>query len=377
MPVMLAEVRRDGLAAELKRLGFPGSVSFDGTVVAVGAAIVPPVGNFTATAFGSRILDSYRTGAGLLFSANLEQIGAKPVGTSVVGFDNMRFLIAEQKGTLAAPVHMASLTFNGARHGMASWLAAPGPMGSLEFVSKDATFAASFVTRDPRQLLDEVLAMAGGDASKVGSGVLNDVADSLGGEATIAFDGAVLPTPAWEAAVEVENASRLQRAIEQAVPTVKKEQVDERTYYSIAETPMPIHYTFVDGYWLLGSSRAQLMRAISNRAAALTLPRSAEFRAQMPQDGNTFFSGLLYYNLGSTLGPIADQLKSTGMLTPQLQTQVDTLMANRTPSLVYVYGETDRIQVGSRSNLFQMGLQALLSGNPLMGLPMAPIGKAQ
>ena len=140
---------------------------------------------------------------------------------------------------------------------------------------------------------------------------------------------------------------------------------------------MPIHYTCVDGYWLLGSSRAQLMRAISNRAAALTLPRSAEFKAQMPQDGNTFFSGLLYYNLGSTLGPIADQLKSTGMLIPQLQSQVDTLTANRTPSLVYVYGETDRIQVGSRSSLFQMGLQALLSGNPLMGLPMTSVGKAQ
>ena len=377
MPVMLAEVRRAGLAAELARLGFPGSVSFDGAVVAVGAAVVPPVGNFTTTAFGARILDSYRSGAGLLFSANLEQIVAKPVGTSVVGLDNMRFLIAEQKGTLAAPVNTASLTFNGARHGMASWLAAPGPMGSLEFFSKDATFAASFVTRDPRQLLDEVIAMTGGDTSTVSSGVLNDVADSLGGEATIAFDGAVLPTPAWEVAVEVENAARLQGAIEQAVPTVKKEQVDGRTYYSIAETPMPIHYTFVDGYWLLGSSRAQLMRAISNRAAALTLPRSAEFKAQMPQDGNTFFSGLLYYNLGSTLGPIADQLKSTGMLTPQLQSQVDTLTANRTPSLVYVYGETDRIQVGSRSSLFQMGLQALLSGNPLMGLPMTSVGKAQ
>jgi hypothetical protein len=206
---------------------------------------------------------------------------------------------------------------------------------------------------------------------------LDDVASALGGEGTIAFDGALLPTPAWEAALELDNASQLQSAMERVIPSITKEVVDGRTYYAITVLPMPLHYTFVDGYWLIGSTRAQLMRSISNRAAALTLPRSPEFRAQIPQDGQTFFSGLMYYNLGTTIGPIADQLKSAGLLTPDLQTAVDSLTTNRTPGLVYVYGEPDRIQVGSRSNLFQMGLQALISGNPLMGLPMPGLSKAQ
>jgi len=375
-PVILAEVKREGLAQELANLGFPGDVSFDGYIVAIGASSVPPVGNFTTTPFGSQILDRYRDGVSLLFSANLEQIAPDAVENTVAGFDNMRFLIAEQKGTIAAPIHSASLMFNGARHGVASWLAAPGPMGSLEFVSKDATFAASFVARDPRQLLDEVLKIAA-PGNTTDLSLLNDVADSLGGEATIAFDGAVLPTPAWEVAVELNDALRLQSAIEKTPLTLAKEVVEGRTYYTISEIPMPVHYTYVDGYWLLGSSRAQLMRAISNRAAGLALPRSAEFKAQLPQDGHTYFSGLLYYNLGSTVGPIADQLKTTGMLTPQLQSQVDMLMTNRTPSIIYVYGEPDRIQVGSRSNLFQMGLQALLSGNPMAGLPFTGIGATQ
>jgi hypothetical protein len=226
-------------------------------------------------------------------------------------------------------------------------------------------------------LLDEILAMTGSHGLNMNRALLDDVASSLGGEATIAMDGALLPTPAWEVAVEVDNASRLQGAIEKVAPTVTKDVVDGRAYYSITDTPMAIHYTFVDGYWLLGPSRAQLMRAISNRAAGITLPRSAEFRAQMPQDGHTFFSGLLYYNLGSTIGPMADQLKSMGMLTPQLQSQVETLTANRTPSLIYVYGEPDRIQIGSHSNLFQMGLTALASGNPLAGLPLMGFGGSQ
>ncbi|MEO5926033.1 MAG: FecR domain-containing protein [Bryobacteraceae bacterium] len=375
-PILLAEVRRAGLAAELQRLGYPGAVSFDGSVVAVGSASVPPVGTFVSTPFGAQIADRYRLGAGLLFSANLEQIGAAPVRDSVAGLDNMRFLIAEQKGPLAAPVHSATLSFNGARKGIASWLASPGPMGSLEFVSKDATFAASFLARDPRQLLDEVLTMAAVDRTKLDLSGLDEVAGALGGEVTIAFDGAILPTPAWEVAVELDDAIRLQGAIEKAL-SVTKEVVDGRTYYSVTATPMPLHYTFVDGYWLLGSSRAQVMRAISNRAASQTLPRSVEFRSQIPPDGQTYFSGLMYYNLGVTVGPIADQLKAAGMLTPELQSQVNTLMTNRTPGLVYVYGEPDRIQVGSRSNLFQMALQALISGNPLTGVPMSGMGGAQ
>ena len=230
--------------------------------------------------------------------------------------------------------------------------------------------------RDPRQLLDEVRAMSG-VGSDADRRFMDEVSGSLGGEVTMAMDGALLPTPAWVVAVELENAPRLQSAIEQLLPSVKKEVADGRTYYSISETSMPVHYTFVEGYWLLGSTRAQLMRAISNRTAGLTLSRSPEFRAQMPQDGYTYFSGLMYYNFGSTLGPIVDQLKSTGMLTAQTQAQADSLMANRAPSLIYVYGETDRIQVGSRSTLFQMGLQALMAGNPLMGLPMPSAGKAQ
>jgi hypothetical protein len=226
-------------------------------------------------------------------------------------------------------------------------------------------------------LLNEVLAMAAPNGAGPAQNVLDDVASSLGGEATIAFDGALLPTPDWQAAIELDNAARLQTAIESVLPAIKKEVVDGRTYYSAAETPVPLHYTYVDGYWLIGSTRALLMRSISNRAAALTLPRSAEFRAQIPQDGPSFFSGLLYYNLGSTVGPIADQLKSAGLLTPQLQSQVDTLTANRAPGLVYVYGEPDRIQVGSRSSLFQLGLQALIAGDPLAGLPFLAQGRTQ
>jgi ferric-dicitrate binding protein FerR (iron transport regulator) len=393
-PVILGEVQQDGLVDELRREGYTLPVSFDGNIVAMGLAAVPG-GGFTSTPFGAKLLERYSSGAGLLFAANAEQFSPPSVVTPAgvpIGFENLRYVIAEQKGSLQAPVQTAMIAFNGERTGLASWLAAPGPMGSLEFVSPDATFAAAFVSRDPRDLLDELIKMSApiadtsaGFWAHAGVNVLDDIAGSLGAEATITLDGALLPTPSWKVAIEVDSAERLQWAIEQiaaATPQyqpqnplkVTSEAVDGRTYYTVTpgDSGAPINYTFVDGYWLIAPSRALLMKAIQDRDAALTLPRSAPFRAQMPVDGQAFFSALLYFNMAPMVGPMADQLKASGLLDAETQSKLDAVTANRTPGLVYVYGEPDRIQVGSRSNLMQMGLQTLaaISSGNVTGMPM-------
>ncbi len=404
--MILAEVRRDGLPQHLQQLGFTDPLALDGNLIALNAAAVPPPSQFTSTPFGSRVLASYRAGAGLLFAADMEQIVSSNVpstnvdtAAAITGIDSLRFLIAESKTNLGAQENTATFTFSGARHGIASWLAAPGPMGTLEFVSPEATFASSFVTRDPRAMIEELLAAGGPQASgwitdfQRASGVnpLDDIAGTLGGEATLAFDGALLPVPSWKLAVEVQSPDRLQTAVETVLATaqaqfpdsnfsVTSETVDGHVYYAASLDRFSLSYTYVDGYLLAGSTRALLMAAISNRAAALTLPRSDQFRAQMPLDGHQNFSGILYYNLGSVVGPLADQLKSSGLLTPEQETAIAGLTANRAPSLVYVYSGTDQILVGSRSGLLDLGLQAmasLASGNPLGFLPMTGLGGPQ
>jgi len=253
-------------------------------------------------------------------------------------------------------------------------------MGSLEYVSPQATFATSFVTRDPRQLLTELLTAGGPTAMAVmttiqqnaGFSPLDDVAASLGGEATIAIDGALLPIPSWKIALEVDNPSRLEFAIEQAVASIRLKSPDSgigitnqtvygRTFYTIAFTKpaMQIDYVFVDGYLLAGPNRALLTSAIDGRASGMTLPRSVTFRAQLPVDSHTDFSALAYYNLGSAVGPIVDQLTATGLLTPEQQKQVSALTSNRKPTLVYAYGSVDQILVGSRNSIAGLGLDAL------------------
>jgi len=386
-PIVLAEVRQTGLDAYLTQIGMTGPRAFDGNLVVLGATTVPPVGQFPASPLGAQLLASYQNGTGLLLAANMEQIVTQNVPTAnvpnpaaIVGFDNLRFVVAESKTSAASPLNTASFTFSSARHGLASWLATPGPMGSLDFVSPQASFATAFVTRDPRQLLSELLAAVGPQATaalaaiqlNAGFSPLDDVAGSLGGEAAIAVDGPLLPIPSWKVAVEVDNPSRLEFAIEQAAAAAQRnapqsgialsnETVNGRTFYTLTIAKMPIQYVFVDGYLLIAPNRGLLTSAIDGRSSGQTLPASTTFRAQLPLDTHTNFSAIAYYNLGSAVGPIVDQLNASGLLTHEQQKQISTLTANRAPTLVYAYGATDQILVGSRNSIAGMGLDALSS----------------
>ena len=392
-PIVLAEVRQSGLDGYLTQLGMNGPRAFEGNVVVLGANAVPPQGQFPATPLGARMLQSYQNGAGLLLAADMEQIVSQnvvannvatpvPNPAAITGIDNLRFIVAESKVDPASPVNTASFAFSGTRHGLASWLGAPGPMGSLEFVSPQASFATAFVTRDPRELLSELLTTAGPQAALVlsmiqqhaGFSPLDDVAASLGGEAAIAIDGPLLPVPSWKIAIEVENPTRLEWAIEQAVATVHatvhndesgvalSNQTDNgRTFYALSLGKMNIAYVFVDGYMLLGPNRTVLTSAIDGRASGQTLPRSDVFRAQLPLDTHVDFSAVAFYNLASTVGPIVDQLKTSGLLTPEQQQRISALTANRQPTLVYAYGSPDQITVGTRNSITGLGLDAISS----------------
>jgi hypothetical protein len=360
------------------------------------AAIVDSGGQsgFLSTPLWSRVSQSYQSGAGWLFAADMEQIVRQNVpksqnvtnATEISGLDNVHYLVIERKENLGRTENSAALSFSGSRHGLMSWLANPGPMGTLDFVSPEATFAASFVIKNPGSALQELVGMAGTQSGpsavlsdfqqQTGINLLNDVAANLGGEMTVAFDGPLLPTPSWKVAIEVDNPARLEWAIEQAVTTAQHDYPDAAAtltnstvgglaYHTLksAKLPVEIDYVFTDGYMLIAPTQALLEAAIQNRASGLTLQRSAAFRAQLPQDGHANFSGLLYYNLGSIVGPVVDQLKKGGLMTPDQQKSAEALTSNREPGLVYAYGEPDRIVVASRSGFFGLSLDTLIGLN--------------
>lgn len=377
---------RDGVVA----------VSPDRSKIYEVAALIdrPGASAFAKSSLGSRIAESYRDGAGWLFSVDMEQILAdsvhagKPRLATASGIASVKDLVVERREVAGRTEHRAVLSFNGARRGIASWLAAPGPMGAMDFVSPDASVAASFVFKNPQLMMDDLFAMlqtAEPDfarclwefESATGVSIPGDLAGAIGGEISIALDGPVLPQPAWKVAVDVYDPVKLQSTIERllaafqkqpAAATINlrldKEEAGGRTFYTLqaAGAPMAVHYVFVDGYFLAAPDRALLTQAIQNRRNGYTLSRSSGFAALLPHDGYANFSGLIYQNLGSVLGPLAEQLKSVSGLagvTDAQRQSIGALASHIEPTLVYAYGEPDRIKVGSTGSFFGMSLDNL------------------
>ena len=300
---------------------------------------------------------------------------------ALTGLTDVEYLIAERKGSGAQVQNHAQLTFVNQRRGLASWLAAPAPIGGLDFVSTEAGAVAAFISKNPADMLDDVLNVAdagGKDASaKIAEGESElkiqfhrDLADTLGGEVTIALDGPILPTPSWKIVAEAKDPGRLQSTIQQLVTDVNDHVKGEHpglaleqnaanglTFYTIRSTdatkPFEATYTFTDGYMILGPSRALVMNAIAIHQNGNSLAHSADFRALLPQDEQPDVSAVLYQNLAPVIQPIAQQLSAS-----QLQS-LKQIAAETKPSVVCAYGESNAIRVASSSRLFGFDLNTL------------------
>jgi FecR protein/Putative zinc-finger len=347
---------------------------------------------FAGTDFGQRITTVYGRGAEILFAANLGQIlnsthpqqgDSRALRNS--GFNDVKYLIATRGESSSQGDNRITLEFNGQRRGIASWLAAPAPMGSLDYVSSNAGAAVSFVAKQPALMLDDIFSTIGASDpnfsknlaqtnSELGLNIHDDLARTLGGELTLALDGPVLPTPSWKAIVEVNDSGALELAVDKLVQAVNRDaqkhnqpgvtlnqaQVGGRTFYTIQSQGVGLttewDYTFADGYMIMAPSRALVVAALQTHAGGTSLARSPSFRALLPSDNQANFSAMMYQNLSPILKPLASHLTSG-----QLEL-VQQLAADAKPSVFCAYGESDRIEVASSGKLFDLnpGLPTLI-----------------
>jgi FecR protein/Putative zinc-finger len=400
-PVFLAETKREGFAGFMAQLKAPlhvetrnGLVAFGpekDSVTAMAAALDAPAGGFAGTPFYSRIEESYRDGAGILIAADLQAIGA---GKEIGG---VRYFIGEEKQINGQMEARASIGFDGPRTGIASWLAAPAPMGTLEYVSPDATIVTAFVVKNPAVILDEIGTVRGltaVDASKAladaqqktGIDLRNDLAAALGGEFSLSLDGPALPVPSWKLVIEAYEPAKVQSTIKKMVDVYNREtvgaghqpvKVDEetfegRTYYSLIGSGGPlteVHYTFSGGYLIAGPTRALVARALQVKTAGTSITRSSAFVALVPRDRYANFSAVIYQNLGTTLAPIAGLL---GGMLPQGrpgQPNPMAVLGDMKSTMIAAYGEPDRISVATSGNLLGMNPSALLTGGLSGAIP--------
>ncbi|MBD0373592.1 MAG: DUF3352 domain-containing protein, partial [Pyrinomonadaceae bacterium] len=366
----------------------------------------PEANPFTQSPFYARINETYADGAGLVVAADLQKIIAQlvqrdantPEGEKRValyrqlGLLDLKHFVVEQKEKDNHTYSQAALTFNEQRKGIASWLAQPGPMGSLEFISPEANIVAAFVVKEPVSLVDDLLGYletaSPGLQAKLKEieaehklNLRNDIAAPLGGEYAFAIDGPVLPTPSWKMIFEVYDQAKLQQTLGRIVEEVNKEAAKDgkgglalesetsggQTFYTLKSVDfgLELHYTYVNGYMIAAASRALVDRAIRYRQSGQTLLQSARFRAGLPADGNTNFSALFYHDLAPLLKPLADRVQNTSQLPKEGQDALKAMAADGQPTLAYAYAQGDRITLASNTDGGPFGL----SPASILGLP--------
>jgi ferric-dicitrate binding protein FerR (iron transport regulator) len=385
-PAFLAETKRDGFPEFLKKnvpgvavAARPGLVVFGpeaAAVEALAASLDATSAAFQATTFHTRIAEAYQQGAGMLFCADLAHVDKAAEG-------GVQYIVAGQKVVDQHMEMRATLGVTGQASSIAQWLAQPAAMGSLDYVSPEATFVAGFVVRDPAAIVEQVRSagklFGASDAPAQLSPVQQQLAATLGGEFSVSFDGPIFP-PSWKLVVEVYDPAKALAAIRQIVDTYNQdaakegrkplrtgqETVEGRVYYMVAGAdPNPLteaHYTFADGYLIAGPTRSLIAKALQTKLSGASIAHSAKFAAMQPRDQFANYSAIVYENLGTTLAPLAGLIGS--FAPPEARMGKNNPLAqlgNIKPMLLAAYAGKDQITFAANGEA--LPFHNLLSGN--------------
>ena len=344
---------------------------------------------FAAGAFGKQIAAAYSRGAGVILAADVHQMmgnrlyagrtnghangQANQAAIENSGIEDVQYLIAEHRESNGVPENHLNLQFSGSRQRVASWLAAPAPMGSLDYVTPNAALVVALLSKDPKAIADDILAMAVPDEAqknnlaeteaKLQINFRDDLASNLGGEFLLSLDGPVLPTPSWKAVIEVRDPERLENTLERLAQSVsnlgngngahsiaiESSEIGGQRFYAVHDQTLGhivVQYTFADGYMIVAPDRALLIEALHTHASGLSLARSAAFKASLPKDENENYSAIAYQNLGPVLTPLLSQVSGESAQT------IRQLAADARPTTICAWGKDSRIEAASDSHLF-------------------------
>lgn len=329
------------------------------------AAVQATLGQGAATPFAQEIARRYQRGAGWMLALNIEGMPiASDKDALALGADKVRHAFFEQRVENGIDQNEAGVSFTGARTGFASWIGAPAAAPSSEYVSSDAVFALSGVTKNPRAAFDEFVAMMSKlqpnfaedlrqFEAMTGIKLGDDLAASLGSDFTFAIETPTLPMPGWTWSSEVLRPTALDASIRRFVDLVNQhttdatkrmtftqEQSNGRSWNVLKSPAGALQWTYDRGYLVASMDRAIAIKALNTRNGGFPLVRSAKFRSRLPLANSVHQSGFFWLNASQALQLLAQAM-------PALKSFAE----NREPVLIALAGENDRIVASSRTRL--------------------------
>ena len=329
---------------------------------------------FLSTPFGTRVAREYRDGLTLLVAANLEAaINKIPPPRQnpdfqQSGFAEAKYLVWDHKRIEGKDVSQSELSFSVPRHGIAAWLAKPGPLNSLEFVSPEALFDVSLKLSSPAQIFDEILAMSkpgpGSPLATVsqaekalGLSVREDLLGTLDGEISLELDDLRPQRATWRAVLGVKDVPHLQKTLRAllAATQTKVDQAEEDgiSYNTLRLPSSPafseISYTFLDNFLVIGSGRDIIKQSAKLHRSGDSLLKSEKFRAATPPGHTADASAVWYQN------PKAMALFQMQRFAPDLAGSLTSALNDAPPAVAFAYGEESSIKSASTNSLLDIG----------------------
>ncbi len=339
------------------------------------------------TPFAREIAARYKRGAGWLVGMDIESIlslagGAGTpgaAGSDFVGAHQTKHLFLERRDTQGAEENAMTVTFKGPRMGMASFLANSGSGGAAEYIPGEVIAAGYASTREPKQMFEEMLALATRSdpsvlsrlaqaESALGVSLSNDLAASIGTESAIGVESISTKGPVWIMATLVNNPATLDTSIRRLVQglnaesekagrtqgiTIEQETTNGRTWMSMKSSaaPLAMVWTYDRGYLVAGSDRAAVLRAIATRNGGSPLVWSQEFQQQLSGQAGLHPSGFAWLN---TKGAF----QSYAALVPN--PAIRNLITGRDPILVVFSATEEQIRAVSRTKLSGLIMDMML-----------------
>ena len=329
------------------------------------ARLEHPGRSLATTQFGQRIRQAYEAGTSIVAAGDLHTIlgqiprdkGPNQALFERSGFANMKYAVWEYRSVPGQPATEMELSFTGPRHGIASWLAAPAPLGSLDFVSPKPAMAIALMLKDPAQIYDELKEFATASNPNAIAGLekmeqatkfsrKEDLLRQLGGEVTLELDKIQPPNVAWRAILKVKDPAHLQATVNALLagsPAIPRETEYDGITYHVLRLPSrdkvtELAYAFVDGYLVLASSPEALGESIQMHRNGGSLAKSARLQASIPPGHSAEASAVFYQ----------DAL-ATGMLylrsfLPQMAGSLAQASGDLPPNVVWAYGEDSAIR---------------------------------
>src|SRR5262249_40466111 len=303
---------------------------------------------FASSALGQRLAQAYQEGANSVIGLDLHKLVGlipltKPQDKAMLektGFGDVNYLVASYTMSAARSTNQSELTFNGPRHGIASWIAAPKPMGGLDFVSTHAAVAADLILKSPSQIFDDLRDLMGEAAfaslpqmeAQLNVNLKRDLFGKLGGEiafetqpmtlpgapqATSLNQGTAAPKPGpFKAILSVSDPAGLQQTLTKVLATAPvqtgQRQEDGVTFNTVtlpsqSDPPVEINYFFLDGYLVIASDRATAREAARVHRRGESLAKSGKLRDALSRQSLNA-SMIMYQDTGRMLAPMLSQL---------------------------------------------------------------------